>query len=57
MATQYAEALVDYLRRVRGVQQVVVAGSYRRMKDTVGDLDILVTAQSAASGDGALRRL
>jgi DNA polymerase (family 10) len=50
VATQYAEALVDYLKRVRGVKQVVVAGSYRRMKETVGDLDILVTAQK----DGAV---
>ncbi len=50
VATQYAEALVDYLKRVRGVKQVVVAGSYRRMKETVGDLDILVTAQT----DGAV---
>ena len=47
VATQYAEALVEYLKRVRGVEQAVVAGSYRRMKDTVGDLDILVTARSA----------
>ena len=46
VATQYAEALVDYLRRVRGVKRVVVAGSYRRMKETVGDLDILVTAKA-----------
>src|SRR4030067_3807240 len=44
VAAQYAEALVDYLKRVRGVEQAVVAGSYRRMKDTVGDLDILGTA-------------
>jgi DNA polymerase (family 10) len=50
VATQYAEALVDYLKRVRGVKQVVVAGSYRRMKETVGDLDILVTTQT----DGAV---
>ncbi|HXZ96211.1 MAG TPA: DNA polymerase/3'-5' exonuclease PolX [Burkholderiales bacterium] len=49
VATQYAEALVDYLKRVRGVKQVVVAGSYRRMKETVGDLDILVTAQVAGT--------
>ena len=45
-ATQYAAALVAYLQRVPGVEQVVVAGSYRRMKDTVGDLDILVTAEA-----------
>ena len=49
LAAQYAEALVDYLKRVRGVEQAVVAGSYRRMKDTVGDLDILVTAQSGGA--------
>jgi len=49
VATQYAEALVEYLKRVRGVIQVVVAGSYRRMKDTVGDLDILVTAQPGSA--------
>ena len=44
IAAQYAEALVAYLKHVPGVQQVVVAGSYRRAKETVGDLDILVTA-------------
>lgn len=43
LATQYAEALVADLKRVPGVDKVVVAGSYRRMKDTVGDLDILVS--------------
>jgi len=45
VAAQYAEALVGYLKRVHGVRQVVVAGSYRRMRETVGDLDILVTAE------------
>lgn len=43
VATQYAEALVTYLRESLGVKQVVVAGSYRRAKETIGDLDILVT--------------
>ncbi len=45
-ARQYAEPLVAYLRAVAGVDEVVVAGSYRRGKDTVGDLDILVTARA-----------
>ncbi|MEJ2399494.1 MAG: helix-hairpin-helix domain-containing protein, partial [Gammaproteobacteria bacterium] len=43
-AAQYAEPLVAYLQKVPGVDQVVVAGSYRRRKETVGDLDILVCA-------------
>jgi DNA polymerase (family 10) len=43
-AAQYAEALRAFLQAVPGVQQVAVAGSFRRMRETVGDLDILVTA-------------
>ena len=37
------EPLVSYLEEIEGVQQVAVAGSYRRRKETVGDLDILAT--------------
>lgn len=44
VARQYAEPLVDYLKKEQGVKEVIVAGSYRRGKETVGDLDILVTA-------------
>lgn len=47
-AAQYAMALVAYLRRVPGVHQVTLAGSYRRRKETVGDLDILVSAASTS---------
>ena len=47
VAAQYARPFADYLRAVRGVDRVEVAGSYRRMRDTVGDLDILVTAKAA----------
>jgi DNA polymerase (family 10) len=46
VATQYAEPLVGYLKQIPGVKRVAVAGSYRRAKDTVGDLDILVTASN-----------
>lgn len=42
-AEEVAVPLVDYLKAVKGVKQVTVAGSYRRHKETVGDLDILVT--------------
>ena len=38
-----AEALVTYLKQASGVKNVVLAGSYLRGRETVGDLDILVT--------------
>jgi DNA polymerase (family 10) len=40
-----ADSIQDYLKKISGVHQVVVAGSCRRSKETAGDLDILVTAQ------------
>lgn len=45
IAQQYATPLVDYLKKVDGVTRLEVAGSYRRGRDTVGDLDILVVAK------------
>jgi DNA polymerase (family 10) len=47
VAAQYAESLRVWLEKIPGVQRVVVAGSYRRARATVGDLDILVTADAA----------
>ena len=44
VAAQYADALAAHLGAASGVEQVIVAGSFRRMRETVGDLDILVTA-------------
>lgn len=43
-AQRYAQPLVAYLQTAPGVKEVVIAGSCRRGKETVGDLDILVTA-------------
>ena len=49
VAEAEAEALVGFLR---DGGRVVVAGSYRRRRDTVGDLDILVTSEHGpAVGD------
>jgi len=44
VAAQYADALTQFLQALPGVDRVTVAGSFRRMRETVGDLDILVTA-------------
>lgn len=44
VAAQYAEVLCTFLQALPGVQQVTVAGSFRRMRETIGDLDILVSA-------------
>ncbi len=46
---QYAEPLPACLRTTPGVDKVYAAGSLRRMRDTVGDLDILVTARDSAA--------
>jgi len=45
VASQYADALVGYLRRAEGVIAVEAAGSLRRMRETVGDIDLLVAAK------------
>ena len=42
-----AESLLKHLKGVPGVVEAIVAGSYRRRKETVGDLDILVTCREA----------
>lgn len=46
-AEEYTEPLVNYLQSIKGVGRVTVAGSYRRRKETVGDIDILVTCGKA----------
>jgi len=52
-AARYAEPLVAWLEQTEGVDRVVVAGSYRRCRETVGDLDILITSTDPSA---AMRR-
>jgi DNA polymerase (family 10) len=47
-AKPYVDSLIEYLKKVPGVSKVAVAGSYRRFRETVGDLDILVTARKGS---------
>lgn len=46
-ADQMASELVPFLAAVQGVETVTPAGSLRRGKETVGDLDIVVTGPGA----------
>jgi len=47
-AERAAGELIEYLSAVPGVEKVTPAGSLRRAKETVGDLDLLVTGPGAA---------
>lgn len=46
-AERYVEPLLGYLRELPGVERLEVAGSYRRRRETVGDIDLLATAADA----------
>ncbi len=56
VATQYARPLKAYLESLPGVTRVEIAGSYRRGRDTVGDLDVLVCARDGSTPIEALNR-
>lgn len=46
VAEREARKITDHLRNYSGVEKVTYAGSLRRGRETVGDLDILVTGQA-----------
>jgi len=49
VAARHAGALVEHLQGARGIERMALAGSYRRARETVGDLDLLVTAADSAA--------
>ncbi len=46
-ADQHAQTLLAYLRDCPAVRRIEAAGSYRRARETVGDLDFLAVADDA----------
>lgn len=54
-AAEYAEPLRRFLAAVPGVERAEIVGSYRRGRDTVGDLDVLVCAPPTVDPAAALR--
>jgi DNA polymerase (family 10) len=53
-AMPLAEDLVEKLGKVKGVRQIAYAGSLRRGAETIGDIDILVSAKTPADVHDAL---
>ena len=43
-ADEIAQVLLEHLRNCKSLQQIEVAGSYRRGRETIGDLDLLVVS-------------
>jgi DNA polymerase (family 10) len=45
-----AEKIIEHLKGLKGVDKITPAGSLRRGRETVGDLDILVTGKGCCEG-------
>jgi DNA polymerase (family 10) len=49
LAEPIADSLMDYLKKSKDIKDISAAGSFRRRRETVGDLDILVTCKKGAN--------
>jgi DNA polymerase (family 10) len=52
VAETEAEKLIEYLKQFPGIDKITPAGSLRRGRETVGDLDILVTGKACTTEEG-----
>jgi DNA polymerase (family 10) len=48
-AALISEAVISYLKKAPGIGRIDAAGSLRRMKETVGDIDILAEGRNGAA--------
>ena len=51
-AQEEADKLTEYLKKYSGIDKITPAGSLRRGRETVGDLDILVTGKACSTEEG-----
>ncbi len=47
-----AEKIIEYVKKFPGIDKITPAGSLRRGRETVGDLDILVTGKACTTEQG-----
>ncbi len=47
-AREIARPLLEYLGKAKGVESAEIAGSYRRGKETVGDIDVLAVCRDSS---------
>jgi DNA polymerase (family X) len=50
VADETAQKIMEYLGGTAGVEKITPAGSLRRGRETIGDLDLLVTGKAATNG-------
>jgi DNA polymerase (family 10) len=52
-ALEIAESIVEKLRHIKQVKQAEIAGSLRRRRETVGDLDMVCSLRDGSENDGS----
>lgn len=50
-ATEIAEPIYNFLKELKGVREIGIAGSLRRSKETIGDVDILIGTEKEYISD------